>query len=127
MNLSIVLARIISVIYLSAAVGTLLDKDQYRRVAEDLFKNAATTYLTGFTAAIVGLLIVNYHNVWTHDWPVLITILGWLATIKGVLIIAVPGRVERFSKLVFGGRLFKLFPYVAYFLGLLFGYFGFVR
>lgn len=127
MNLSIILARIISAIYLSAAVGTLLDKDQYRRVADDMFKNAAITYLMGFTAAIVGLLIVNYHNVWTHDWPILITILGWLATIKGVFILAVPGLVERFSKLVFGGRMFKLFPYVAVCLGLLFGYFGFVR
>jgi hypothetical protein len=127
MNLSIVLARIVSVIYLSAGVGAILDKDQYRRIADDMFKNAAVTYLMGFTAAIVGLLIVKYHNVWTGNWTVLITILGWLATIKGVLIIAVPSFVERFSKMVFGGKMLQWFPYVAYFLGLLFGYFGFVR
>jgi hypothetical protein len=124
MQLSIVLARIVSVIYLSAAVGAILDKNQYRRVADDMFKSAAVTYAMGFMAAIVGLLIVNYHNVWVGNWTVLITILGWLATIKGVLIIAVPSLVERLSRMVFRGRLLQLFPYVALGLGLLFGYFG---
>ena len=127
MSVSILIARIVSVIYLSAAVGAILDKDRYRHVADDTFKNAAVTYLMGFAAAIAGLLIVNYHNVWTGNWTVLITVLGWLATIKGVLIIAVPSFVERVSKIVFGGKMLPLFPYVAVCLGLLFGYLGFVH
>jgi hypothetical protein len=124
-ELSILIARITSVIYLSAAAGAIIDRDQYRRVAEDVFKNAALTYWMGFTAAIVGSLIVNYHNIWVGNWTVLITILGWLALIKGVLIIAVPKRVERFSKMVFSGKMLQCFPYLAGLLGVLFGYLGF--
>jgi len=127
LSISILIARIAAVIYLSAAVGSILDRDQYRRVADDMFRSAALTYLMGFTAAIIGLLIVNYHNVWVGNWIVLITILGWLALMKGVLIIAVPKLIERVSRQLFGGKMLRYFPYVALCLGLLFGYFGFVH
>jgi hypothetical protein len=52
-----------------------------------MFKNTALTYFMGFTAVIIGFLMMNYHNVWEKNWTVLITIMGWLALIKGVLII----------------------------------------
>jgi hypothetical protein len=72
------------------------------------------------------MLIVNHHNIWVGNWTVLITILGWLAVFKGVLIITVPKRVERFSKTVFSGQMLQWFPYIAGLLGLLFGYLGFM-
>ena len=126
MELSILIAKITSVIYLSAALGAIFSADHYRRLLDDMFKNAALTYMTGFTAVIVGFLIVHYHNSWGRDWTVLITIMGWLALIKGVLIIALPQFIHRFSEPIFKGRGLKIFPYVAIFIGLFFGYFGFV-
>jgi len=127
MELSILIAKITSVVYLSAALGAVFSRDHYRRLLDDLFKNAALTYLTGFTAVILGFLIVNYHNTWGKDWTVLVTILGWLGLIKGVLIIAFPRLAQSYSKLIFEGTGLQLFPYVAAFVGLLFGYFGFVH
>jgi len=127
MELSILIAKITSVVYLSAALGAVFSRDHYRRVFEDLFKNAALTYLMGFTAVILGFLMVNYHNTWGKDWTVLVTILGWLALMKGVLIIAFPRFVQSYSKPIFEGKGLQFFPYVAAFVGLLFGYFGFVR
>jgi len=127
MELSILIAKITSVVYLSAALGAVFNRDHYRRVVDDLFNNAALTYFMGFTAVILGFLMVNYHNNWAKDWTVLVTILGWLALIKGVLIIAVPRFVQSYSKLIFEGRGVQFFPYVAAFLGLAFGYFGFVH
>jgi len=125
MELSRLVAKIISVIYLSAGVGAIFSADHYRRLLDDMFKNAALTYLMGLTAAILGLLLVNYHNIWATHWTVLITIIGWLALIKGVIIIAFPKFVHRFSKPILEGRGFLLFPYIAIFMGLLFGYLGF--
>jgi len=126
MELSILIAKITSVVYLAAALGAVFSRDYYRRILDDLFKNAALTYLMGFTAVIVGFLIVNYHNIWVKDWTVLVTILGWLALMKGVLIIAFPRFVQSYSKLIFEGKGLEFFPYIAAFVGLMFGYFGFV-
>jgi hypothetical protein len=126
MELSILIARITAVVYLSAALGAVFSTDHYRRVVDDMFNNAGLTYLTGFTAVIFGFLIVNYHNIWVKDWTVLITIMGWLALMKGVLIIAFPKFVQGYSRLIFEGRGLSIFPYVAIVIGLLFGYFGFI-
>lgn len=127
MELSILIAKITSVVYLSAALGAVFSRDHYRKVLDDLFKNAALTYFIGFTTVIIGFLIVNYHNIWGKDWTVLITIMGWLALTKGVLIIAFPRFVQSYSRLIFEGKGLQFFPYAAAFLGLLFGYFGFVH
>ena len=128
MELSVFIAKITAVIYLSAALGGFLSRDYYRRLAEDIYKNAGLTYLTGFMAVIVGFLVVHYHNFWKPDWTVLITIIGWIALVKGVCLIVFPGFIKRLSEsLSTTERALQLYPYVALLLGLLFGYFGFVR
>jgi hypothetical protein len=127
MELSILIARIASVIYLSAALGGFFSKDHYRRILDDMYRNSALTYMAGFTTVILGALIVNYHNIWTRDWRVLITIIGWLALIKGVTIMAFPGFIRSISGPFVAGAGWKLFPYAALLLGLLFAWFGFVH
>lgn len=127
MELSILIAKIASVVYLSAALGAICSANYYRRLVDDMFSNAALTYLMGFTTVIIGFLIVNYHNTWGKDWTVLITIMGWLALTKGVLIIAFPKFVQSVSERIFKRRGLKIFPYIAILLGVVFGYFGFVH
>jgi hypothetical protein len=119
------IAKITSVIYLSAALGAVVSAHHYRRLPDDMFSNAALTYLTGFMAAVIGCLIVNYYNTWAKNWTVLITIIGWLSLLKGVAIIVVPQVVHDLSASVIAGWGFTMFPYVATSLGLLLGYFGF--
>jgi hypothetical protein len=65
MQLSKLIAKIASVIYLSASVGAFFGAYHYRKIADDLFINAGLTYLAGFITVIIGLLIVTYHNRWT--------------------------------------------------------------
>ncbi|MDQ1331065.1 MAG: hypothetical protein QG578_1330 [Thermodesulfobacteriota bacterium] len=127
MELSVLIARIASVIYISAAMGGFFSPDYYRRVSDDIYKNAALTFMMGFMAVIVGSLIVNYHNTWAGNWTVLVTILGWLALTRGVILIAFPKFQQRLSAPFLSGSGLKVFPYIALFVGLLFAYFGFVR
>jgi hypothetical protein len=125
MELSILIARVISLVYLAAAAGAIFSADRYRRLVDDFFSNAGLTYVSGFMTIVIGSLIVNFHNIWVSNWTVLITIIGWLALVKGVLLIAFPKFVQGYSKLFLEGRGFRMFPYIAIFMGLLFGYFGF--
>lgn len=127
METSILIAKIMSVIYLSASLCGFTDRDYYRRIANDMYKNAALTYMTGFMTVIIGFLIVHFHNFWGRDWTVLITIIGWISIIKGFLIIAFPKFIKRFSEPFLTEKALMIFPYITLLLGLLFGYFGFVR
>lgn len=126
MELSLLLARILSVVYVSAAVGAVVSADHYRKLPDDLFGNAGLAYVTGLMTVVIGILIVHHHNRWTKTWPVLITMIGWGTLLKGVAIIAVPQVVHRASTALLSGCGASVFPYLAMCLGLLFGYFGFV-
>lgn len=127
MELSVLIARIASVVYLSAALGAVFSRDHYRRILDDWSQNATLVYFMGFMAVVLGFLMVHYHNTWMMNWTVLITILGWLALIKGVLLIVFPKFAQSLSKPILEGKGFELFPYLAAFLGFLFGYFGFLH
>lgn len=127
MELSILIARIMAVIYLSASLGGFFSQDYYRRLSDDMYKNAGLTYMIGFLAVVVGFLIVHYHNLWGRDWTVLITVIGWLALIKGVLIIVFPKFLQRLSRPFLTDSALKIIPYITLSIGLLFGYFGFVH
>jgi len=126
MQLSKLIAKIASVIYLSASMGAFISGDYYRKINDDLFNNAGLTYTGGFLAVIIGFLIVNYHNRWEKNWTVLITVLGWLALLKGIVLIVCPQYVHSLSEPMLTGWGVRIFPYAALCLGLLFAYFGFV-
>ena len=126
MQLSKLIAKMASVIYLSASLGAFFSADYYRKIADDFFSNAGLIYVSGFMTAVIGLLIVIYHNRWTKSWTVLITILGWLALVKGISLIAFPQFIHSLSERMFTDFGSKIFPYAALCLGLLFAYFGFV-
>jgi uncharacterized membrane protein HdeD (DUF308 family) len=126
MQLSKLIARMASVIYLSASLGAFFSPDYYRKIADDLFSNSALIYVTGFITVLIGLLIVTYHNRWAKSWVVLITILGWLAMVKGICLIAFPQFVHTLSERMLTDSGAKIFPYATLCLGLFFAYFGFV-
>ena len=41
-------------------------------------------YLDGTLLFVAGLAIVRAHNYWTRSWPVLITLVGWMAMAAGL-------------------------------------------
>ena len=41
-------------------------------------------YLSGTLLFVAGLSIVRVHNRWTGGWPVLVTLMGWLAIFGGL-------------------------------------------
>ena len=127
MEFSIVLARIISVIYLSFSLGGLLDRDYYRRISDDVCRSSGLTFITGFLAAIAGYFVVHYHNLWVKDWPVLITLIGWIALGKGIVILMLPKSIQGLTEFFISGSLLRVIPYGAFLIGLILGYFGFLH
>ena len=51
-----------------------------------LFQNtqAVVVYLNGTLLFIAGLAILRVHNVWTREWPMLVTLTGWFGVLAGL-------------------------------------------
>ncbi len=54
-------------------------------------------YLTGVLLFVAGLAIVRAHNLWVRDWPVLITVTGWLFLILGMFRMFAAGQYRQAS------------------------------
>jgi len=90
METSVLLARIIGPLFILIGVGVLLNRKHYAAMATHFLSNAELYYFSGALAFILGIVMVLYHNIWTADWRVIITIIGWLSLFKGVVRILSP-------------------------------------
>lgn len=64
------------------------------------------TISTGYITFLLGLATVVAHNVWVADWPVAVTILGWITLFKGIEKIGFPNRVNKKAQMFKGGQIF---------------------
>ena len=123
MELSILTAKILALVYISAGISALSGKLSFGKMIEDFEKSAGLTFVTGFLTLVLGALLVEYHNIWAKNWTVLITIVGWIALLKGVMLIAFPRVITSFKHWYKNTRAWGVFMIA---IGLLFGYFGFL-
>jgi uncharacterized membrane protein len=98
MGNSIFLAKLIGPLFLAVGIGIFVNGSVYRILADEFLRSRALIYLSGLLTMTAGLAIVLTHNVWRPDWPVIITILGWLALIGGAFRIITPQGTERFGR-----------------------------
>ncbi|MEO3427268.1 hypothetical protein AAFN88_00320 [Pelagibius sp. CAU 1746] len=94
---SLILARLLGPLFLIAGLGLLLNRAHYRRMLESFLNDPALYYFSGALALVAGLAIVTFHNIWTADWRVVITLVGWLSVAKGVVRLLFPQAGSRLA------------------------------
>lgn len=120
MDTSILIAKFAGPVMLAASVSLLVNRDLVADVMDDVLESPALLYFAGVLALIAGLAIVNAHNIWTADWRVLITIIGWMAIIGGVMRMVFPKLVMEMGTQIVASRALVV---VVAILNLLFGAF----
>ena len=85
MSNSVFLARLIGPVMIVVGLAVFANPRGFREMAEEFLASRALMFLSGLILMPAGLAIALTHNVWTADWRVLITLLGWLAAIGGAL------------------------------------------
>ncbi|MCD6395165.1 MAG: hypothetical protein J7M40_16890 [Planctomycetes bacterium] len=118
--------QIFSLAYLAIGIGILINPDFYKKLYEGFIEDATTLYLGGFAALVIGYLIVAFHNTWPKDYSVIITVIGWIALIKGVLILVQPKIMIALTKAIATkGNFLKIEAIAVIILGLAFSFLGF--
>jgi len=104
MAISTYLAKLIGPIFLTIGVGMLVNGPFYRVLIGEALASHVLIYLSGVLSLLAGLAIVIAHNRWSGGWPVIITVLGWLMVIGGVIRIVVPQVAQMVAGTIFAGR-----------------------
>ena len=128
METSILVARLLALVYLTFALGILFSKDYYSEMLPKLIANSSAMLYGGLLALVLGFLILSHHNLWQSDWTIMITIIGWISVIKGILLVVFPSHISIYkNNILHPKNLTRLVLPVMLIIGLVFGYFGFVK
>ncbi|MFT5179723.1 MAG: hypothetical protein ACI9GH_000097 [Candidatus Paceibacteria bacterium] len=103
MELSIFLAKLLGTYMIIKGIALIVRKKEMKGFIADFVSNKTVAMFASAFALIIGLAIVIGHNVWTSDWRVLITIIGWIVLIEGLLMFVLPHKkgmewVSNFTK-----------------------------
>jgi uncharacterized protein YacL len=98
MCLSIFLAQVIGCYLFFVSLAMLIHQNRYKKVIHDLLSTPALVTLTGVVTLILGLLIVRSHNLWTTEWPVIVTLFGWFLLLQALMRIFFPELFVKWMK-----------------------------
>src|SRR5713101_3924143 len=93
MTTSKTIAGLIGPTLVAIAASMLLNFGSLPALAEQISRDPALIFVSGILLFVAGLAIVLAHNFWTGGWPVLVTVLGWLAVLGGLIRILFPTRL----------------------------------
>jgi hypothetical protein len=128
MQTSIFLAKLLGPILALAGLAMLINRKELGALAQEFLRSRALFFLLGLVDFAVGLAIVLTHNVWAADWRVIITVLGWLLLVRGVVRTLIPEQVKPYgTKLLKNENLVIGSIAVLLGLGLVLCYFGYAR
>ena len=118
--------QVFSLVYLAIGVGILVNQDFYKKLYGEFIESALAMYFGGVAALAIGYLIVTFHNTWTKDFSVIITVIGWMALIKGILILVGPKVMIKLTKAIISKeKTFKIQAVMIIIFGLLLAFLGF--
>jgi len=112
----------ISIVIISLA---LLAKENYLKRIIASMENDANLFLWGFVSLVIGIMMVLSHNIWTGSWQIVITILGWLALLKGLALLFIPEKIKILAIKMGNPQWLPIYLFVLIFIGLVITYFGF--
>ena len=125
MSLSVFLAKAIGLYYVLISLAFLVNKTRLRALMIETINTPASLLLSGFIALIIGIMLVVSHRLGVGDWHVLLTIVGWLALLKGLTLMFCPQVLVTLSlKWMQNEVAYTLTFLLTLFLGIVLLYFG---
>lgn len=80
-----------------AGALVLLNMGLFPEMVVEIKHNPLLVILAGFITFVVGLAIVQAHNRWEKGWPVIITVIGWVCLLSGLVRVLFPVLVAQIA------------------------------
>lgn len=90
MDWSPVFAKFLGIYLLIIVIIWLTRRDSFEKGIHDIISSDGMFALSGAIHLSIGLMIAILHPLWTPDWRVLITLIGYISIIQGIVRLAFP-------------------------------------
>jgi len=112
----------ISIVAISFA---LLIKDKHLKSLFSKIETEESLFVWGVASFVIGIAMVLSYNVWSYNWQVIITILGWIAILKGLAHLFFPEMSKQWAKKMSTASFLPYALIIMLIIGLVITYFGF--
>jgi hypothetical protein len=85
MATSKLIAGLMGPLLLAIGAALFINRDFFPSMALEMARNQGLIFLSGILSLLAGVAVVRVHNIWSGGWPVIVTVLGWLAVIGGLV------------------------------------------
>ena len=83
--LTLHLLMLIGLYELAAGIAGLTGRADWRAMTDEFVRSPSLSFVTGFMVfAIGGVMIMNHHH-WTDLLAILVSAVGWIALVEGIL------------------------------------------
>lgn len=89
------LAQLIGPTMLAVGLGIFFSKEYYMKVYRHLENETLAVLVSGIAALVIGITMVRIHNIWEGFVPTVVTLVGWMSLLKGLMLIIMPQAVNR--------------------------------
>ena len=93
MSTSKTIAALLGPTLVATAVTVLANLDAMPTLIEGMAQSPMLVVLAGYAAFVPGLAIVYFHNRWSGGWPVVVTVMGWLSLVIGLVRMIFPMQI----------------------------------
>ena len=88
---TVFLGRLLGLYLVAISVGMLANRRRTLDTLDDMARSGPWMLFSGMVATAVGLAVVLGHQVWSGGaLPIVVTLVGWTALLKGVVLLLVP-------------------------------------
>ena len=103
MTPAVLIARLVGPLFVAIGIGILLNAPFYAGMIVEAVHSPTLVYLSGVASLLAGLAILNAYRAWTANWRVIVTVLGWLCMIGGILRIVLPQVTASLATAIYSG------------------------
>jgi hypothetical protein len=97
------IARLVGPVFVVVGVGVMVNRSLYVEMIADAVRVPILIYLSGLLTLSAGIAMLNGYRAWTLDWRVIVTVLGWLFVIGGIIRIVLPAVAASIAPAVYAG------------------------
>ncbi|HEY4511979.1 MAG TPA: hypothetical protein VJH55_04015 [Candidatus Paceibacterota bacterium] len=123
---SIFLAKVLGLFSVISAIVVMFRYKKTIALEKEVVADEGLAMFAGYTILLLGILLVVSHQVWTADWRVVITIIGWLVILKGLGRILFPEAVKKLIEKKQSKPAFVTGEIALFCIGLYLLYYGFI-
>lgn len=90
--------QFLGLVFFAIGVGMLVNHKFIKNILRELEESTSSMFYGGLISLAIGFLLVTFHNVWDLNASLIITIMGWMALVKGLALLMFPISTMRLYK-----------------------------